>query len=222
MKRYIPLLIAVLLATSSCKQHFPADPQEDYEALFPFQGIDKPERDESDVIIRKGDIDVTAATFQYPGDNDALPFTRYRVTLKYTFTEAPGQPGDRVDSRYVLRFVNAKKKLTSIGSNPNNGFLAPEEEETAWEDMEDEESYSEPFMMYSGMTYTHEFEAASGFALYLCVNGHGLRGSRIVASITAVSLDGSIAPITLKVEGIQPHEGTQQLLNPYCEYVILP
>lgn len=210
------LVIFSTLILGGCGQGFPPDVTEDYEQLFPFQGIEKPKRDESDVVIRKGNIDVTRATFQYPGDEEAPAFTRYRVTLKYRFTEAPGTPGERVDSRYVLRFVNAKKELVSIGTNPNNGFRAPEEPDDEW----DEDG--ELFLMYSGFTYTYEFEATSGFALFLCLNGHGLRASRLTASLTAVSLDGSVEPVRLQVDGIQPYEGSQQLLNPYCEYAILP
>lgn len=227
MKKYnIYLLIQLLsiaFVLSSCGYSLVPDVEENYEKLFPFQGIDKPERDETDAVIRKGDINVTKETFKYPGDDASPQFTRYNITLTYEFTEAAGQPGGRIDSRYVLRFINAKKQLISIGSNPLNGFKAPEEEkEEDGEESENEEDSGDPFEMNSQQTYHHKFDASSGFALYLCVNGHGLRNSRITASLTAVSVDGSVPPITLKVEGIQPNEGTQQLLNPYCEYVILP
>lgn len=213
---HLMLLLGATIALMGCGNKFTDPPKEDYSTLFPFQGIDKPQRLEGEVIIKKGDPKVTRKTFVYPGDPTLPQLTKYKVTLKYIFSEAESIPKDEVHSRYTVRFANEEGELVSIHSDPLSYYLPPDE-------LEDEDNIMfHDFEMDSGKSYTHTFKATSGFALFLCVNGHGERGSRISASLTATSLDGSVEPITLKVEGQQPFEGMVQLFNPYCEYAILP
>lgn len=106
------------------------------------------------------------------------------------------------------------KEAVSIGTNPNNGFRAPRQMMSGMK--------MEVFLMYSGFTYTYEFEATSGFALFLCLNGHGLRISSYCLRHRCIFGWVRWSRCDCRWMEFQPYEGSQQLLNPYCEYAILP
>jgi len=62
-------------------------PVEDYDKLFPFRGVERPDGRYEDMTILSGNPETTPRTFVYPGVT--LPGTprTYRVTLTYSFSE---------------------------------------------------------------------------------------------------------------------------------------
>ncbi len=81
------LVVLTALALVGCK-HTPIDyPVEDYDKLFPFRGVERPDGRYEDMTILSGNPETTPSTFVYPGVT--LPGTprTYRVTLTYSFSE---------------------------------------------------------------------------------------------------------------------------------------
>lgn len=217
MNQTFCILLSGLLGVSgltACNRATVDDPEEDYAALFPFKGIDKPEPSPGEVIVRTGDYSVTKKTFTYLGNEAEGGDNEYTITLKYQYGERA--EGGGVASRYLVRFVDERKQLVSISSNPNTEFMDAEEYEAL-----NGKQTPQDFEMENGESQTHTFKARSGFQMLLCVVGAGPRTSYVKASITAVSTDGSVLPITLSSEEYQNSEG-QVSVTPYCKYVILP
>ena len=82
MNRLLQSLVGLTaLALVGCK-HTPVDyPTEDYDKLFPFRGVERPDGRYEDMTILSGNPETTLSTFVYPGVT--LPGTprTYRVTL---------------------------------------------------------------------------------------------------------------------------------------------
>lgn len=207
------LLTLLLNGVASCNEPFSDAPAEDYEKLFPFRGIDRPEADPGQIVERQGNPDLNRTTFVYQGDDNTVGDTEYLVTLRYTLIDA--NPVDE-GSRYVIRFVDDNRRLVSITSNENTAFMDSEEYGAL------NGAPGHGFSMRRNEEYTHTFKARSGFQLLLCVNGFGPRNTGVRASITATSLDGMVVPIRLSTEQYQNKEGHVALPNPFCKYIILP
>lgn len=194
--KYITVALATIAFSCNQKDNDPTE--EDYSALFPWKGIEKPESGYEDLNIRQCDPNLALSNYQYIGVELENKRT-YKVTLKCSFTEAPSLFGGT--SSYEIRFIGADKKLKVISSANN----------------------PEAFhRLVSGQEYTTSFEAVSGFPIYLSVNGRGNRFSNVKAKLEAVSTDGLFSIPILSTEQYQNEEGVVQIRNPYCEYVILP
>ena len=68
MNRLLQSLVGLTaLALVGCK-HTPVDyPTEDYDKLFPFRGVERPDGRYEDMTILSGNPETTPSTFVYPG-----------------------------------------------------------------------------------------------------------------------------------------------------------
>ncbi|MDO4771273.1 hypothetical protein [Porphyromonas sp.] len=206
--RYI--FFACILFILSCNRHEQDPTQEDYENLFPFTGIDKPESIKGDMVVRPCDPDLVLENYKYPGDEDATEEDEYEVTLTCEFNELDNAGGfvNKPSARYTVSYINEHKELVVIPC-----------ESAAPSDNNDTHHISP---MRNGISKQIRYKVRSGFPMYLSVNGVGPRNSNIKASIKAVSTDGLVEIPALKTEQYQNEEGPNKLRNPYCEFIILP
>lgn len=197
-----PYILLTLLSLSlfSCNKKDYDPVPEDYESLFPWKGIEKPENSYEDMSVRTCNPNMALANYRYMGV-DLEDSREYTITLTTTFTEAPSSFFIS-DSKYEVRYIDANKNIKVIGTNPANSSLST--------------------LLRNGQPHTIEFKVRSGYPMYLSVNGLGNRASNIKATIRAVSSDGLIIVSPLSTEQYQNQEGVVQLTNPYCEYIILP
>lgn len=168
---------------------------ENYDEIFPFQGIESPDVSYEDMTLRRCDPDIPLTRYKYLGVHIA-DAKEYTVTLKCRYTDAGNYP-----SRYVIRFVGPDKELHTIGSDENSEHT---------------------LVMEEGQELVQTFKVKSGYPMYLSVNGVGDRGSHVEASISAVSDDGYITSPVLNTVQYQNNEGPNRIPNPYCQYIILP
>ena len=192
------LFLAGLLGIFSCNVKDTDPAEEDYNKLFPWKGIEKPENAYEDMNIRLCNPDEALANYRYPGVSISTE-REYLVTIKCQYEEAP-----RASSlaRFQVRFIDEKKNIVVAGSDANDDTLT--------------------YHLIKGQEFTKTFSVKSGYPMYLLVNGEGDRGSAIKASITAVSTDGLIVVPTLSTDQSQNREGPNRIDSPYCEYIILP
>lgn len=183
-------------------------PEEDYNQLFPFKGLEKPVINYEDMPILVGDPETSPQDYVYQGVT--FPTQRsYQVRLTYSFEE-PADLGDgglrpqsSVRSKIVIRYVGADKQLhelstarTVSGENKINN---------------------------DGKEHSLEFTLTSGQPLYLAVSGYAARSTTISAKLEAHSEDGLFTTPILKTKQTQNYdEGEASLPAPYCKYIILP
>ncbi len=205
------LLCILCIGLTACNVKEQETPEENYEALFPFKGIDKPKNRKGNMTVKLCDPELALENYTYPGEDSASDAEEYTVTLTCSFSEldTKGNPVDVPTARYTVTYINEKKELVAIGTTP--------EDEKDEETEEDEQS-----VMKNGEELTVEFKVRSGFPMYLCINGVGPRDSHVKARISAVSADGLIEVPELKAALYQNDEGPNKLKHPYCEYIILP
>lgn len=194
MKLKITLLLSFIIF--SCNPHLEETINEDYDSLFPFQGIDKPDISYDEMKSQLCDPELAVDKFEYPGVN-INPSREYTVTFRCVFKE-----GDNFDSKYIIRYVDADKKIKTIGTNNSDVTLNHK--------------------LKSGVEKVISFKVRSGFPMYLGVDGVGARNSSVNASVSAVSTDGYITTPALITSQNQNKEGPNRVEHPYCEYIILP
>lgn len=206
---YIPFYVFALLWIVACSPTVADDAEEDYEKLFPFKGIEKPKISYDDQAIQLASIDMNENTYIYPGVEINAEKRTYNVTLKCTFFEKDIndelEADDDVSAQYVIRYIDADKKLKTILSKLDGAY--------------DEDQVK---MLKNGQELTVNFQAQSGFPMLLLVKGGGPRLSSVKANISAVSTDGFTIVRPLIVEEYQNEEGVNPIKNPFCGYIILP
>lgn len=75
-------LFGLTLLTLGCSKGGEDYPEEDYEALFPFKGVDKPKISYEDQTIQLGDPDASVADYVYPGVEIKENVREYKVDRK--------------------------------------------------------------------------------------------------------------------------------------------
>ncbi|MDO4707549.1 MAG: hypothetical protein Q4A61_03885 [Porphyromonadaceae bacterium] len=193
---FILMIVATLALSLGCRREPPLEQVEDYEAIFPFGGISKPETSFEDMERMPCNPDAALSTYQYPGVKIEDDPIEYIVTLRCHFTA-----GEAGNARYRLRYISPSAELVDVLSDaPDNATeqLKPD------------------------VTYEKTFRVHSGYPLYLGLQGVAPRGSSISASISARSVDGLVVVPTLSTEQTQNREGPNPIPAPYCEYIILP
>lgn len=202
-KKYFPLLsgILLLLCAMSCQRNYNDPEPEDYAALFPFKGIEKPTISYEDQVRQVCDPYEALESYRYPGVEISEGKRRYTVTLICQFTERGAIP-DEVNSRFAVKYIGEDKQIHVIGSS------------TSVSGADEIMTLDEP--------YEVTIEAESGYPMYLSVNGTAPRESNITASIRAVSEDGLTVVNEIKVSQTQNREGQDYISQPFCEYIILP
>lgn len=187
------LLLGLFVLMLGCNS-IPEDPApEDYEALFPFTGIDKPEISYEDMEHQQCDL----TNYVYPGV-ESQTARKYTVTLKCKYTT--GRDASAIP-HYAVKFVALDKQLKVIGSNSEMPELT--------ENLQD------------GEEKTLTFELPSGYPMYLNVSGKGDTDSHIEATVKAVSNDGVVIVPELTYSFTQSRRGINQIIG-YCEYIVLP
>lgn len=185
----------------SCNVQDKDAPEEDYHALFPKKEIEAPENAYEDMIIQSCDPNLGKQDYQYNGV--LLPFEKeYEVTLTCRFIPAPHSLFETPTHQYEIRYVDADKRMKTIGSDTRVG------------------NYNHIMQKNKDLVIT--YKAKSGFPMMLSVYGIASRGSGIIASIKAVSTDGLISVTSLKTEQYQNREGPNRISEPFCQYIILP
>ena len=222
----IQIFLALTLCAMSCSRGVNNDtPDEDYGALFPFTGIDKPITSRQGVVQRPCDPALPATDYTYPGTEVESPEHTYTITLNVMFSETDmlGQLITPSTSRYYIHYVDANKEFATIVCHKNDMAkyhlgLVPDDDTTIIS--VPETRYS--FTLENGVEKTVRFNVSSGFPLYLCVDGEGPTNSTIKASITAESHDGLITVPTLSTEQTQNEIGAGRVKYPYCQTITLP
>lgn len=200
MNKRIAYIWLFLVPLIGCSKH-PADsPDEDYDKLFPFTGIEKPVSDGS-LSTSVCNPERELADYAYSPENIEGESREYIVTVRYGFRETDyrGELSRDVSSRYIIRYIDANGKYISVGSGS-----------------------SAPIVMANGKEYSETMRVRSGYPLYLSLIGSAPRGSSVRASISAHSTDGFITAPTINIEQYQNDEGIHTLKHPFCEYIILP
>lgn len=202
--KYAVFFLALLAV--SCSRSSEDYAEEDYNKLFPFGGIEKPKVSYEDQVIQLGDPYASVSDFVYPGVEITQNVRTYKVTLTCSFKEQSfaGESGttDKIDSRYVIRYIDADKKLRTIGT--------------------DRRAQGTDFLLTKNMEHIVTFKARSGFPMFLWVNGVGPQNSSVHATISAVSEDGFTIVKPLAVHEYQNQEGIDKIKAPFCAYIILP
>ncbi|ERJ76854.1 hypothetical protein J5A56_04285 [Prevotella melaninogenica] len=202
--KYAVFFLALLAV--SCSRSSEDYAEEDYNKLFPFGGIEKPKVSYEDQVIQLGDPYASVSDFVYPGVEITQNVRTYKVTLTCSFKEQSfaGESGttDKVDSRYVIRYIDADKKLRTIGT--------------------DQRAQGTDFLLTKNKEHIVTFKARSGFPMFLWVNGVGPQNSSVHATISAVSEDGFTIVKPLAVHEYQNQEGIDKIKAPFCAYIILP
>ena len=159
-----------------------------------------------DQVIQLGDPYASVSDFVYPGVEITQNVRTYKVTLTCSFKEQSfaGESGttDKIDSRYVIRYIDADKKLRTIGT--------------------DRRAQGTDFLLTKNKEHIVTFKARSGFPMFLWVNGVGPQNSSVHATISAVSEDGFTIVKPLAVHEYQNQEGIDKIKAPFCAYIILP
>ena len=202
--KYAVFFLALLAV--SCSRSSEDYAEEDYNKLFPFGGIEKPKVSYEDQVVQLGDPYASVSDFVYPGVEITQNVRTYKVTLTCSFKEQSfaGESGttDKVDSRYVIRYIDADKKRRTIGT--------------------DQRAQGTDFLLTKNKEHIVTFKARSGFPMFLWVNGVGPQNSSVHATISAVSEDGFTIVKPLAVHEYQNQEGIDKIKAPFCAYIILP
>lgn len=202
--KYAVFFLALLAV--SCSRSSEDYAEEDYNKLFPFGGIEKPKVSYEDQVVQLGDPYASVSDFVYPGVEITQNVRTYKVTLTCSFKEQSfaGESGttDKIDSRYVIRYIDADKKLRTIGT--------------------DQRAQGTDFLLTKNKEHIVTFKARSGFPMFLWVNGVGPQNSSVHATISAVSEDGFTIVKPLAVHEYQNQEGIDKIKAPFCAYIILP
>ena len=202
--KYAVFFLALLAV--SCSRSSEDYAEEDYNKLFPFGGIEKPKVSYEDQVIQLGDPYASVSDFVYPGVEITQNVRTYKVTLTCSFKEQSfaGESGttDKIDSRYVIRYIDADKKLRTIGT--------------------DRRAQGTDFLLTKNKEHIVTFKARSGFPMFLWVNGVGPQNSSVHATISAVSEDGFTIVKPLAVHEYQNQEGIDKIKAPFYAYIILP
>ena len=202
--KYAVFFLALLAV--SCSRSSEDYAEEDYNKLFPFGGIEKPKVSYEDQVIQLGDPYASVSDFVYPGVEITQNVRTYKVTLTCSFKEQSfaGESGttDKIDSRYVIRYIDADKRLRTIGT--------------------DQRAQGTDFLLTKNKEHIVTFKARSGFPMFLWVNGVGPQNSSVHATISAVSEDGFTIVKPLAVHEYQNQEGIDKIKAPFCAYIILP
>jgi hypothetical protein len=174
------------------------DPEEDYDTLFPFKGIEKPLISFEEQNLLHCDPQIDKIRFRYPGVNITENIREYDLTLTCSYKKGE----DNQKPTFVVKYIGEDQKLHYVVSNPN--------------------TENKDVVMEEDSEYTVSFRVKSGFPMYLSVSGSGVRGSQIEARIGGKCTDGYTVVKMLESVQFLNQEGVNNVPEPYCNYVILP
>ena len=141
-------------------------------------------------------------------------------------------PDEDLSSTYIIRYIDANKKLKTITSKDYSSEDDKEDEpEGNTDDDSDDNSDDNPEkntedtnikILKNGKELKIIYQALSGFPMFLQVKGGGPSNSSVRANISAISNDGFTIVRPLHIEQFQNEEGINLIKNPFCGYIILP
>lgn len=198
------LLISLPLLLVACQRDEADAPPEDYQTLFPFKGIEKPETNDEIIVRRYTPLtDLPKRIYDPLATHSTVGAKLYDVTLRYGFKEVDGR-GEIVakpEARLKIRYLNEEGMYEMAASYDDSDIDK---------------------VLENGKTYTFTYRSHSGMPVYLSTNGIAPRGTMVFISATAQSVDGLVTIPAFGTEQYQNDEGHHNLQHPYCEYIILP
>ncbi len=188
------LLVGLSILLLGCNSTLEDPAPEDYEALFPFTGIEKPKISYEDMEHQQCNIN----NYVYPGVEGRETARKYMVTLKCKYNIGRNK---MAVPQFFVKYVGLDKNLKVIGSNSQVAGLSE--------------------LLKDGEEKTIIFELPSGYPMYLSISGKGDTDSHIEATVKAVSNDGVVIVPELTYAITQNMRGINEII-PYCEYIVLP
>ncbi len=210
-KRYYIISLGLLLLLgiiTACHCNFEDTPDENYAELFPWQGIDKPEKEAGDPKPTTCDPNKDLQDFLYPKAEAPKEERTYDVKLSCLFIEKDKRgviipKGGETSSRILIRYIDPETgQYKRIGTKSTQEGLA--------------------HTLTNNEVYTLEFKAKSGYPLFVSLNGVAEMGTEVKVSIQAKSNDGLYVIEPIENEQVQNERGINPLRYPFCEYVVLP
>ncbi len=210
-KRYyiISFLLVLLLATfTACHRNFDDTPDEDYAKLFPWKGIEKPEKEAGEPKATICDPMKELQDYIYPMVEAPKVERTYDVKLSCTFVEKDRRgviipKGKPISSRIIFRYIDSETgQYKRIGTKSTQENLA--------------------YTLTNNEPYILEFEAKSGYPLFVSLRGVAPEGTEAKVSIEAKSNDGLYVIEPIENEQVQTVRGMNPLRYPFCEYIVLP
>ncbi len=210
-KKYyiISFLLVLLLGTfTACHRNFEDTPDEDYAKLFPWKGIDKPEKEAGEPKSSICDPDKELQDYIYPTEEAPKVERTYDVKLSCTFVEKDRRgviipQGGNINSRILIRYIDPETgQYKRIGTKSTQENLA--------------------YRLTNNKVYSLEFKAKSGYPLFISLNGQAPEGTSAKVSIEARSNDGLYLIEPIENEQVQNKRGMNPLAYPFCEYIVLP
>ncbi len=209
-KYYIISLGLVLLLgiITACHRDFNDTADENYAELFPWKGINKPEKEAGDPKVSICDPMKELQDYTYPKAEVPKVEHTYEVTLSCSFIERDRRGviipnGEAIPSRILIRYIDPETgQYRRIGTKSTQVGLA--------------------HTLTNNEVYTFKFEAKSGYPLFISLSGQAPEGTSAKVSIQAKSNDGLYVIEPIENEQVQNIRGINPLAYPFCEYVVLP
>ncbi|MGQ2107239.1 hypothetical protein ACT4R0_05675 [Ornithobacterium rhinotracheale] len=199
--KYLGIIIA-FFAFVQCNETAEDLPAEDYRALFGNKKMPPPYIGYETMPKLPCEPQISEEEYIYPGKEIAEKRT-YKVTLTFYYLEKEYY-GDEVSSNpnsYIMvRYIDEHKKLKILRTY--------EDEDIPATFKNDEKSVI-------------EFQANSGFPLYLGIYGAGYNSFQMKATLQATSTDGLIVTPEIKYENKFRTDGYSNDFG-FCEKIILP
>ncbi len=210
-KNYYIISLGLMLMLgffSACHRSFDDTPDEDYAKLFPWKGIDKPEKEAGDPKVSICDPMKELQDYVYPTEEKAKTERTYDVKLSCSFIEKDYRgviipQGGAISSRLVIRYIDPETgQYKRIGTKKTQENLA--------------------YRLKNTEVYTLTFKAKSGYPLFISLRGSAPEGTTAKVSIEAKSDDGLYLIEPIENEQVQNIRGMNPLHYPFCEYIVLP
>ncbi len=210
-KRYYIISLGLLLllsAFTACNRDFEDTPDEDYAKLFPWKGIEKPEKEAGEPKASICDPMKELQDYIYPMEEAPKVERTYKVKISCSFIEKDRRgvvipKGGAITSRLIIRYIDPQTgQYKRIGTKSTQENLV--------------------HILSNDEAYILEFEAKSGYPLFISLNGQAPEGTSAKVSIEAKSNDGLYIIEPIENEQVQNIRGMNPLAYPFCEYVVLP
>ncbi len=202
------IFFAFLILLVGCQEPASEEEIEDYEKLFPWQGISLPEQDSNLPKVSICDPRKELIEYVYDINNIKKDTFVYDVHLVCSFVEKDfrggiKRKGQHINSRLKLRFIDPKiGTYKYIGTSRSDKSL--------------------DYVLENNEEFILDFQASSAYPLFISVDGVAPRWTEIEVQISAKSQNGLYDIDPIISEQVQNKEGINRLSYPFCEYIVLP
>lgn len=195
-------IFAIFSILAACNESVEDLPAEDYHALFGNKKMDPPYIGYETMPKLPCEPQISEEEYIYPGKEIAEK-RRYKVKLTFYYKEKDFY-GDQISvnpkSYVMLRYIDENKKLKILRTYEDEGV---------------------PAAFENNVKKEMEFEAESGFPMYLGLYGAGYNSFEIKATMQATSTDGLIVTPQINYESKFRTDGYSNDFG-FCEKIILP